>query len=56
MESDHGEQAIDSVGKVPEIKGREKIDIEIKEVIRAYPEDMANIIKSFSDWSRQFDL
>jgi hypothetical protein len=56
MESDHGKQAIDSIGQIPAIRGREKIDIEIKEVIRAYPEDMANIIKSFSDWSGQFDL
>jgi hypothetical protein len=56
MEGDYGEQAVDSVREIPAIKRREKIDIEIKEVIRAYPEDMANIIKSFSDWSQQFDL
>jgi hypothetical protein len=57
MESDHGQQAVDSIGQVQAIRGgREKIDIEIKEVIRAYPEDIADIIKSFSDWSQQFDL
>jgi hypothetical protein len=57
MESDNGKPPIDSVRQVQTItRSREKIDIEIKEIIRAYPEDIARIIQSFSDWARQFDL
>lgn len=34
----------------------EKIDFEIREIIRVYPEQIVQVIDSFTQWARQFDL
>lgn len=34
---------------------KEKVDFEIRDVIRAYPEDFPKIVKSLAEWSSQFE-
>lgn len=37
------------------VKAREKIEYEIHEIIRAYPDDYQRIMDSFEAWAKQFD-
>ena len=46
----------DLVRQAEKITHNEKIDIDIGDVIRCYPEDIPRIIYSYKDWSRQWDI
>jgi len=37
------------------IPTKEKVEYEIREVIRAYPEDYPRIKQSLEEWAKQFD-
>lgn len=34
----------------------EKIDIEIHDIVRCFPQNIANIVASYKDWSRQWEI
>ena len=36
-------------------EGKERVDFEIREIIRAFPEDYPRILQSLEDWTKQFD-
>ena len=54
MENNNSEPAT-SVGGESEAIVKEKVDYEIREIIRAYPEDYARILDSLEAWTAQFD-
>jgi hypothetical protein len=56
MDDTPNKSPIDLVGKAEKIIHNEKIDIDIGDVIRCYPEDIPRIISSYKDWSRQWDI
>lgn len=63
MDSSPDQSATDSGGETPEIEyikdeekpHNERVDIDIGDVIRCYPEEIPRIISSYKDWARQWD-
>jgi hypothetical protein len=57
QEMDHNDRqpATGSKRKGSEIAPREKVDYEIREVIRAYPEDYPGIIRGLAEFTKQYD-
>lgn len=58
MENNNRKQTTDNIGQSsPAIEDppREKVDFEIREIIRAYPEDYQRILDGLAAFTSQFD-
>jgi len=58
MDSPHDQSPADSSGETPpdiEVRTDEKVDIDIGEIITIEPERIPEVIKSFNEWSKQWD-
>jgi hypothetical protein len=57
MDNSNSKPAISSSRQSSSVEDpkREKVDYEIREVIRAYPEDYPLILESLENWTKQFD-
>lgn len=55
MDYNDRQPAISRKRQSAEIAPREKVDYEIREIIRAYPEDYPRILQGLAEWTKQFD-
>lgn len=55
MDYNDSQPAISRKRKSSEVAPREKVDYEIREIIRAYPEDYPGIIRGLAEFTKQYD-